>query len=209
MKIAHLMTLQSRLRAFWVTLRNRVALPLGIDLQILTPFLARLSPRERQFIAAAGIVLVGAFLYLLVIDPLWQLHIDLRARVAAKERELQDIINLRQEYLAAKNVVDHMQAAVSADFSPVSFLEALTNTTIGQDKIAAITPTNREIRGAATLETVELKLSGVSLRELVDLLYKLDTTGAILRPTKLSIKKRYKDPYTFDVLLSTVAISAQ
>jgi type II secretory pathway component PulM len=203
------MTLQSRLRAFWVTLRNRVALPLGIDLQILTPFLARLSPRERQFIAAAGIVLVGAFLYLLVIDPLWQLHIDLRARVAAKERELQDIINLRQEYLAAKNVVDHMQAAVSADFSPVSFLEALTNTTIGQDKIAAITPTNREIRGAATLETVELKLSGVSLRELVDLLYKLDTTGAILRPTKLSIKKRYKDPYTFDVLLSTVAISAQ
>lgn len=209
MKIAHLMTLQSRLRAFWVTLRNRVALPLGIDLQILTPFLARLSPRERQFVAAAGIVLVGAFLYLLVIDPLWQLHIDLRARVAAKERELQDIMNLRQEYLAAKNVVDHMQAAVSADFSPVSFLEALTNTTIGQDKIAAITPTNREIRGAATLETVELKLSGVSLRELVDLLYKLDTTGAILRPTKLSIKKRYKDPYTFDVLLSTVAISAQ
>jgi type II secretory pathway component PulM len=203
------MTLQSRLRAFWVTLRNRVALPLGIDLQILTPFLARLSPRERQFVAAAGIVLVGAFLYLLVIDPLWQLHIDLRARVAAKERELQDIMNLRQEYLAAKNVVDHMQAAVSADFSPVSFLEALTNTTIGQDKIAAITPTNREIRGAATLETVELKLSGVSLRELVDLLYKLDTTGAILRPTKLSIKKRYKDPYTFDVLLSTVAISAQ
>jgi len=203
------MTLQSRLRAFWVTLRNRVALPLGIDLQILTPFLARLSPRERQFVAAAGIVLVGAFLYLLVIDPLWQLHIDLRARVAAKERELQDIMNLRQEYLAAKNVVDHMQAAVSADFSPVSFLEALTNTTIGQDKIAAITPTNREIRGAATLETVELKLSGVSIRELVDLLYKLDTTGAILRPTKLSIKKRYKDPYTFDVLLSTVAISAQ
>ena len=203
------MNVQARLRVLWEALRKRVTLPAGVDLQVLAPFLARLSPRERQFVAAAGAALASALLYLLVIDPLWQMQTDLRARVAAKEQELQEIVALQQTYLATKNTVDHMQSAVGVNFSPVSFLETLAGTTVGQDKVAAITPANRETQGSATLETIELKLNGVSLRELVELLYKIDTTGAMLHPTKLSIKKRYKDPYTFDVLLSTVAISAR
>lgn len=203
------MNVQPRFRAVWEALSKRATLPTGVDLQVLAPFLARLSPHERQFVAAAGAVLVSTLLYVLVIDPFWQMQMDLRARVVAKERELQEVVALRQEYLEAKNAVDHMQSATRADFSPVSFLETLASTTVGQDKVAAITPANRETQGDATLETIELKLSGVSLRELVELLYKIDTTGAMLHPTKLSIKKRYKDPYTFDVLLSTVAISAR
>lgn len=203
------MNVQAQIRALWDTFSKHVTLPASVNVHMLAPFLARLSPRERQFVAAAGATLVSTLLYLLIIDPLWQRQTDLRARVVAKERELQDIVALRQEYVTAKNIVDHMQSATGADFSPVSFLETLASTTVGQDKVAAITPANRETQGNATLETIELKLSGVSLRELVELLYKIDTTGAMLRPTKLSIKKRYKDPYTFDVLLSTVAISAR
>jgi type II secretory pathway component PulM len=203
------MDVQARLHALREALGKRLILPVGVNLQMLAPFLARLSPRERQCVAVAGAALASALLYLLVIDPLWQMQIDLRARVAAKERELQEIVALRQEYLVVKSTIDHIQSAVGAGFSPVSFLETLASTTVGQDKVAAITPANRETQGDATLETIELKLSGVSLRELVELLYKIDTTGAMLHPIRLSIKKRYKDPYTFDVLLSTVAISAR
>ena len=109
----------------------------------------------------------------------------------------------------AKAEAEHIQAAEGANFSPVGFLETLARNVVGQEKVTAITPTSQENRAGASFDTIELKLSGVSLRELVELLHKIETADSILHPHRLSIKKRYKDPYTFDVLLTTVAISAR
>jgi hypothetical protein len=105
--------------------------------------------------------------------------------------------------------IDRVQSATGANFSPVAFLESLANNIVGQDKITAINPAGRETREGADQETIELKLSGVSLRELVELLYKLDTADTVLRPARVSIKKRYKDPYTFDVTLIALAFSTR
>jgi type II secretory pathway component PulM len=197
----------STLPKFFSTLKRRIQLRDNFHVQAASALLARLSPREQRFVAAAGIALGCALLYLLLLDPLWQMRLDLHARVRAKERELQEIMTLRQTYLEAKTAVERMQSTVGPGFSPVSFLEELINATISQDKVTAITPLTQETQAGATLETIELKLTGVSLREIVELLYKIDTTGAMFHPTRLSIKKRYKDPYTFDVFLSTVAVS--
>ena len=210
------LTPQSLLRAWHPAFRNLYAAILGrlafatrFKLQTLSPLLARLSPREQRFVYAAGIMLGVVLVYLLGIDPLWRRQGDLQARVAAKERELQEIVTLRQEYLEAKAEVERARSAAGPDFSPVAFLEELTTNIVGQEKVLAITPVTQEHKSDMTLETIELKLSGVSLRELVDLLYKIDTTGVMLHPTRVSIKKRYKDPYTFDVLLTALAINTR
>ena len=206
------MTVRSVLRTWRSTFKKRVSLPinfpLSLQLQTVSTLLARLSPREQHFVRTAGVILGGTLLYTLGIEPLWQMHTDMTARVAAKERELQEVVALRQEYLAAKTEVERVQSAAGPGFSPVSFLEELTSNTVGQEKVLAITPVGQERQTGITLETIELQLGGVSLREIVDLLYKIDTAGALLYPSRLSIKKRFKDPYTFDVLLTTQAINA-
>jgi type II secretory pathway component PulM len=201
--------LRSALHHLYTAIHGRLSFSTHFRLQTLSALLARLSPREQRFVYAAGVTLGFVLLYLLVIDPLWQMQVDMRARVAAKEGELQEMVALRQEYLTAKAEVERAQSTAGSTFSPVAFLEDLTNNTIGQEKVLAITPLTQENQANVTIETIELKLSGVSLRELVDLLYKIDTTGVMLRPSQLSIKKRYKDPYTFDVLLTTLAIRAR
>ena len=207
------MTVRSVLQTWRSAFTKRLALPanfqLPVQLQTASALLARLSPREQRFVYAAGFILGGTLLYALMLEPLWQLHTDMTARVAAKERELQEVVKLQREYLAAKTEVERVQSAAGPGFSPVSFLENLTNNTVGQDKVLAITPVGQERQAGITLETIELKLGGVSLREIVDLLYKIDSTGAMLHPTRLSIKKRFKDPYTFDVFLTTQAINAR
>ena len=207
------MTVRSMLQTWRSASKKRLSLPanfqLPFQLQTASTLLARLSPREQRFVYTAGIVLGATLLYALVLDPLWQLHADMTTRVAAKERELREVVALRREYLATKAEVERIQSTAGPGFSPVSFLENLTNNTVGQDKVLAITPVGQERQPGITLETIELKLGGVSLREIVNLLYKIDTTGAMLHPTRLSIKKRFKDPYTFDVLLTTLAISAR
>jgi type II secretory pathway component PulM len=200
---------QFLLRKLHFALGDRLSLPTSFKRHTLAALLARLSPREQRFVAAAGVALGGTLLYVLLLDPLWQMHDDLRARVAAKERELQEVIAFRQAYLETKATVERAQSAAGGNFSPVAFLEKLASSTVGQEKVSAITPIAQEQRDGAVLNTIELRLNGVSLRELVELLYKIETAAPLLHPRQLSIKKRYKDPYTFDVLLTTLAISTR
>jgi len=190
---------------FWQRLRR---MP-WVDFHTVTAFWARLSPREQRFVGAAAAVLSGTFLYLLVIDPVWEAHNRLRVRVAAKERELGEVITLSRTYRLLRQEAEKKQPAAGMSISLVAFLEGLASNTVGRDKVTGINPSGHDTRAGTDQETVELTLSGVSLRELVELLYKIDTASAPLRIVRLSIKKRYKDPYTFDVSLATVAISAR
>ena len=189
--------------------RKRVTGVPWVDLRVVSAFLARLSPREQRFVGAAALVLGGTLLYLLVVDPLWEAHARLRARVVAKERELGEVIALSRTHSVLHQEVERNRPAASTTVSPVAFLESLTSGTVGRDKVTGINPAGHETHAGADQETVELTLSGVSLRELVELLYKIDTASVPLRTVHLSIKKRYKDPYAFDVSLATVAISAR
>jgi type II secretory pathway component PulM len=183
--------------------------PSGFDLRAISALVARLSPRERRFVCAAGVVLGGMLIYLLVLDPLWEAHSRLRVRVAAKERELGEMIALRRTYQTLRQQTERTRLTGNTNFSPFAFLEGLATSTVGRDKVAAINPAGRETRSGVSQETIELRLNGVSLRELVELLYKIDTAGAALRTIQVSIKKRYKDPYSFDVSLTSRALSAR
>jgi type II secretory pathway component PulM len=173
----------------------------------VSALLARLSPQERQLVGAAGVVLGGVLFYGLIVDPLWELHAQLQARVAAKERELEEVIALRQTYQALRREDDRTQLMSKSNVSPFAFLESLATGTVGREKVAAINPAGRETRNGVNQETIEVRLKGVSLRELVELLHKTESAGMSFRTVQLSIKKTYKDPYSFDVSLTNVALS--
>lgn len=179
--------------------------------------LARLSSRERLSVGAAALALGVIVGYVFVIDPLWEMHIRLRARVATKEQEVREVAELGRTYETLRHEVDGLRPSQSglpqsgspqsAALSPFAVLEGLATSTFGRDKLAAINPAGHETYEGVNQETIELKLSGVSLQDVVALLYKMDTAGSTLRCTNLTIKKRYKDPYTFDVTLTAIALT--
>lgn len=151
-------------------------------------------------------VACGVALYLLVIDPLWEWYDRLHARVAAKERELEEVLALRRTYLMLRQEVERTRVLDETQTSPFAFLEGLATSTVGREKVAALNPTGRETRNGVSRETIELRLKGVTLREVVELLHKIESAGVALRTVQLSIKKSYKDPYAFDVALTHIAL---
>jgi len=202
------------------SLRERVAQSLRVHvLETLgvSNVLARLSSRERLYVGAAALALGVTVGYVLVIDPLWETHTRLRARIVTKEREVREVAALGRTYETLRQEVDRLRppqsglpqsgSPQSAALSPFAVLEGLATNIFGRDKLAAINPAGHETYEGVDQETIELKLSGVSLQEVVTLLYKMDTAGSTLRCTNLTIKKRYKDPYTFDVTLTTIAFT--
>jgi len=194
------------------SLRERVRLLVRaqrITRDVAAGLAARLSPRERWFAVVAGVVLAGILLILFVITPLVDMRGRLQARVATKERELTEVANLASTYEQLRRELERVGPANVSTLSPFAFLEGLTTSTLGREKLAAINPIGQEERGGGTQETIELKLNGVSLQELVDLLYKIDVSGTAMRCTTLAIKKRYRDPYTYDVTLTAIALNAR
>ena len=184
----------------------------GLGVQVvetlgIPSLLARLSPRERSAVSIAAIALGLTMGYAFIVDPLWEMYARLQARIATKEREVREIAMLRRTYEALRQEVEGLRPPQGPTPSPFAVLEGLATTTFGRDKLTAINPTGHETHEGVEQETIELKLSGVSLQDVVTLLYKMDTASSLLRCTNLTIKKRYKDPYTFDVALTAIAFT--
>ena len=181
----------------------------AVSFEAVQVFLSRLAPRERWFVGAAAVTLGCLLSYVLLIEPVWEAYARSQARVAAKGRELKEVLALQQTYQTLSQETRRIQAAKTPEFSPFAFLENLTTQIVGREKVSAINPAERETQGGISRETIEVQLQGVSLRQLVELLHKMQTANVHLQTTRLSIKKHYKDPYSFDVFLTTLALSAQ
>ncbi|MCC6848523.1 MAG: hypothetical protein IT294_08490 [Deltaproteobacteria bacterium] len=176
---------------------------LGDLLRRLVALLERLSPRERVLLgagAAAGLVVAVWALG----GVLAERRATLRAQIAASEREVVELARLRDRYLqlrAERDVVRRKLERGGADFSLFSHLEGVTRDTLSRDRVAAMNPSTRTVAEGLQEEDVEMRLSGVSLRELVGLLYDVEKSDLPLLVSRLQMKKRFDQPFVYDAVL--------
>jgi general secretion pathway protein M len=180
----------------------------------LGPLLAtyqRLSARERLLVGLAGGAVLVIALYTLVWEPLDAGRTDLARRIQVKKGELVEMQHMREDYLALLNQFELRQKIIErADpkFSLFPHIEATVGQVVGREKIASMNPTNKDIGGAYREESVEIKLTGIALQQLTDLMYKIEKSPQPLRFTRLQVKKRLRDPQSFDVTATVSMLKA-
>lgn len=168
---------------------------------------ARLAPRERLLVQLGGAALA--------VTMLWSIGYSFQAarsrleqKIRASDRQLGEMQDLRQRYLQLKQQTDTLIMDPSkrpADFSPYSFLQRVGNKAVGGDKIKKIDPDSKTI-GKYLEESAELRLEGVTLPQVVNLLYEIENAPVPLRVARLQMKKRFNEPYNFDVTLKVSSI---
>lgn len=175
---------------------------MNLDLRWLTNAYQRLSSRERALVGlAVGAVLVIG-LYTLVWQPLEDGRTQLARRIVAKQRDLVEMQQMRDTYLDLLTQFELRQGIIKkADpkFSLFPHIESTVGLVVGRDHIAAMNPQNKDIAGAYREDSVEIKLTAVSLAQLVDLMYRIEKDKQPLRITRLQIKKRLRETQQFDV----------
>ncbi len=180
-----------------------------IDLSPLTAAYQRLSSRERSLLGGALAVIIVVGFYMVVWQPLEDSQIALAKRIQLKQHELVEMQQMREDYLDLLNQFELRQKIIDkADpkFSLFPHIESTVSQVLGgREKIASMNPQNKELSGAYREESVELKLNAVSLQQLVDLMYHIEKGAQPLRLTRLQVKKRPREPQTFDVT-ATVAM---
>ncbi len=163
----------------------------------------RLSPRERLLLGSAAVATLALVIWLLA-ATLADRRDALAAQIVASERDLGEIAGLRDKYAALRAENQQIRRALTRsgnDSSLFSRLEGITRETVSRERIAAMNPSSRSINDELQADDVDMRLSGVSLRELVGLLYGVEKSEPPLLVSRLQMKKRFDQPYLFDVSL--------
>jgi len=174
-----------------------------LDLSPITNAYQRLSSRERRLLDSALVVMVIIGFYSLVWQPLQDSQVQLAKRIQTRQHDLVEMQQMRDTYLDLLSQFELREKIIEkADpkFSLFPHIEATVSQVLGgRDKIASMNPQNKDISGAYREESVEIKLNGISLQQLVDLMYHIEKSAQPLRLTRLNVKKRAREPQSFDV----------
>jgi len=170
----------------------------------------KLERRERVLVQIAG-ALVAIFLaYNLIVSPTIDYVDGLDEQIASREHDLAGVQRLVATYKLVKDdlrAAQHDTVPAGKDFSLFSIVEASFSKSIGHDKIASITPqADKKLPDGLVQYGVQLKLSDVSLDQIVGALYAVRTLGVPVGIANLHIERRTPNTHSFDVDLTCVAL---
>jgi hypothetical protein len=159
--------------------------------------LERLAPRERALLGvAAGIVAAAAAAagVHVVTD-----HVaTFRARVAGRERELDDV---RRLAAALRRQAPGEREETEDGGALLARLEAAASATVGRERIAGMTPVPATSAEGRAADRIALRVTGASLADVVRLLHTLETGPPPLALSRLELRKHPDEPTRFDAVV--------
>jgi general secretion pathway protein M len=165
-------------------------------------FLQNLGTRERVFIMGAGVAILLALLFTMVIDPMLAYSARLDKQMVVAQRELREVYTLQQEYQRQKTVVDRINAQLKRQksFSVFSRLEELAKQTDTRNKILYMKPTVSTPSDAYEEESVEIKMEDVTLEQLIKYLFQIENSPQFMKIKRLYIKPRMDNRQLLSVI---------
>ena len=165
------------------------------------------QPRERLFLGGAGAVLLLFLIFKFAIDPLVKHSADLDRQIVAARRQLVELRTMQQEYQRQKTVVDtiNSQLKKQQNFAIFSRLEEFAGQTGIRNKILYMKPTVSTPSEVYNEESVEIKMEGVTLEQLVRYLHYIENSPQLLKIKRLEIKPRFDNR---QILTATFRVSA-
>lgn len=173
------------------------------DFKAVFRYFDRLAPRERLLLVVAAVSTVLILGYAFVWDPLQVNMEQLSRRISIKEKELVELQRQREYYLELLRQLEAYGdiSEVDPNFNLLGYLQGVVTAAVSRDKIVSLNPTTRPKPEAPEFleEMVEIKLTQVALPQIVDLLHRVEKGDHPLHFSRVAIKKRVNDPYSFDV----------
>ena len=164
----------------------------------------RLSHREKVFVFAGIAVSLLFVMWFGALRPYQQGLKVTKSRIVSRQKQLEDVQQLQQEYFSLRKVLERAEKKLSGTvegFSLFSFVEDIT-TSIGiRDKLASMRPQTPQIQGEYREELLEIKLERIELAQLVQFLYGIEAADAALQVKTVRIKPRFDNKEQLDIVL--------
>jgi type II secretory pathway component PulM len=163
----------------------------------------KLEKREHRLLQLAALILAVLAGYNLIYLPILSYQSGLEDEIVARQRDLAEVRQMVVTYRRLKTELASLEkntAPPAKDFSLTSILTTALNGAVEAEKIGGISgEPDKPISDQFTQYSVLLKLNGVSLPQLVDVLYQIKSLKVPVVVSNLSIRKHNPDPHSYDV----------
>lgn len=164
----------------------------------------KLARREKYFISAAAIF-IGIFCLLqFLIFPFFEARNRLQRGVSAKEDGLKEIVRLSSEYNRYRRSSQGIKRIIAQrrkGFTLFSFLENRAGDAGIKTYIKYMKPSISTGAGPYKESQIEMKLEEITLRQLVDYLYRIESPDNVVSIKRISIKENKKKSGRLDAIL--------
>lgn len=168
-------------------------------------WLGQLQPRERLLVLLAGGATALLALWLGIVEPVGEAISRLDRGLTAARRDAATIDELVARHRALAAEVSRLESASSGgdaqSASVFAQLEAIAVPIAGRDHIGAMNPSTRQVADRLTEESVEMRVEGIPMRALLNLLWAIEHRDRPLQLAKLSFKRQYKNPALVDATI--------
>lgn len=151
-----------------------------------------------------GIFIAACLALLLLLSAANDQVSRLTRKRAAREKDLAEMLSLQQRYLAAKAISQRLTnrlAATRPDDSPAKLIDEIGI----KGKSSQIKPVQGEDHGGLVEDAAEVRIEGLTVNEMVNLLHHLEKGMKPVLIKKASIKTRFDDPSRVDLTM-TIAL---
>ena len=172
----------------------------------LTPkALLTANRREKRIILLAVLVIAAILIHQLIISPVMAKRRLLNRQIEAQSQTMQEILTLKSEYEQNKNLAKISERKIARrkkGFTLFSFLDSLAGTVGLKERIAYMKPSTTTTEdGRTKMSIVETKIQAITMKQLTDYIYRIETSPNMVRIKKLSITAAGREAGTIDAVL--------
>ncbi len=168
-----------------------------------------LAKREKVLVISAGCIILALIAFELAINPFFEEKKRLTRGIAAKEIELKEILMGSAEYKSIKKNNQELKKRITGRDKGVtlfSFLEREADASKIKGHIEYMKPSVSQGSGDYKESMVEMKLKGITLKQLVGYIYRIESPKDLISIKRISVKEDKKDSGYLDVILQVMTV---
>jgi hypothetical protein len=167
----------------------------------------KLTRREKYYVYIGACTVIMFFIIQFVLFPFFDVTAKMKRSVQTSENILREIRLLSSEYMALKSDSKDVEQALAVrqkDFALFSFMEQQASRAGVKTNIKNMKPSTSSTTGPYKESSVEMKMEGVTLKQLVNYLYLIESPQYLVSIKRISIRKSKSNPEYLTVLIHAI-----
>ena len=168
----------------------------------------RLARRERYFVSVAACSLVIFVILQFLVFPFFENKRRIQRGLSTKEQGIEEIVRLSSEFRAHQKGSQGVQQSLvkrQKGFTLFSFLENAAGKAQIKARIKYMKPSvSSADTGPYKESMVEMKLEAITLQQLVEYLYRIESPEDLVNIKRISISENKKEQGYLDAILQVI-----
>jgi general secretion pathway protein M len=160
-------------------------------------FWEQLTKSQKRALTIGVIFVVCAVLVQFAVFPWLDARQKVQASITANEKTLRELATLGREYAVLRRSSEAMRKVIEKrppGFALFSYLEKKANDTGLKAHIKSINPLKPTAAGAYEETAVEIKIENLTIKQLTDFLYNVESPEQMVRIRRMTIGKMKETP---------------